>query len=937
MESWFGAGLRIRMAVGVEEIVQSGVGGRRKCFYDDSGNDLRLRAPGVRWESVKRLRKDVLENVMSNVQEAFDKIYDQITNDRRVSINRHVLPTIKTPCAKKTRSQAKTQRQSSNSSPPPSTSPPPHPLSTLNSSLATTFTPRSVARMEPEIPLQNDIDDSKTFATKPQSSLREDSEDKENVIDLTVSAVPLPKKARGKPKRNATRVEILVEGDATAGRRVTRSSIRGGGRGGTVQRTTRSRAGNGGRKAKSRVSHTVEVIDVESNDTDIVNTANDDTEDAPQSNETGSEAEVQRETMEDSVSSSTSTAAAAAKTPPPVRRSNRNAAKTVRYYDASPSHVASPLLRTQRRNVRNIASPPPTVTSDHTLPSSSFPTHQIHSTTTDFPRPSSSAEVHQSHVTPPCELTATNKTKTDTPHPASLTHSPSNSLSKNSSETESPDTVDRLTDCLCLSGNVMESQPTPGLTSSADKTICSSPPGKWFTSMPTVVKQPRSISSGTSAAGASPVSQLAINAEAAPNEIGNVPHEGIRRTSPAVRDVTGRVLCDTVTKKLGRVSESRDSGISSWRSNEGGVIECRERRSDSITLGVAGGKRLRSVSMEKISLSEVEAKRVSLMCSAAGRAGSREQVEEGGLTDNEEVAMVIEDDVISAESDSSPNTTSDDVAVSSGSDEAMDEGSTPESTTNSATDEANNGGRQMSQHILQQGRLYDNSSCGEDGSTQEEASPSSSGEGDWRSPDEEERGEEEEEEKERCHGGNNNMGDSSPGEKAVTRPAVLPPLTSAALAESSLRRSPAVNLKRTKASPWAFLSHKTHFHDVPLKNALQHMESRPTTFLSPKASPKIPEGAGMTNGSALLHSFLAKSSPQQILKAETKAARQRKLMEHLQRKRDEEEMRKRELEERRLHEVEMRKRRNAERAQKAAEKRRQEEEKKLNQRKKAQV
>ena len=499
--------------------------------------------------------------------------------------------------------------------------------------------------MEPEIPLQNDIDDSKTFATKPQSSLREDSEDKENVIDLTVSAVPLPKKARGKPKRNATRVEVLVEGDATAGRRVTRSSIRGGGRGGTVQRTTRSRAGNGGRKAKSRVSHTVEVIDVESNDTDIVNTANDDTEDAPQSNETGNEAEVQRETMEDSVSSSTSTAAAA-KTPPPVRRSNRNAAKTVRYYDASPSHVASPLLRTQRRNVRNVASPPPTITSDHTLPSSIFPTHQIHSTTTDFPRPSSSAEVHQSHVTPPCELTATNKTKTDTPHPASLTHSPSNSLSKNSSETESPDTVDRLTDCLSLSGNVMELQPTPGLALSADKTICSSPPGKWFTSMPTVVKQPRSISSGTSAAGASPVNQLGINAEASPNEIGNVPHEGIRRTSPAVRDVTGRVLCDTVTKKLGRVSESRDSGISSWRSNEGGVIECRERRSDSITLGVAGGKRLRSVSMEKISLSEVEAKRVSLMCSAAGRTGSSPpgvQVQEGGLTDNEGEAHFMQE------------------------------------------------------------------------------------------------------------------------------------------------------------------------------------------------------------------------------------------------------------------------------------------------------
>ena len=103
-----------------------------------------------------------------------------------------------------------------------------------------------------------------------------------------------------------------------------------------------------------------------------------------------------------------------------------------------------------------------------------------------------------------------------------------------------------------------------------------------------------------------------------------------------------------------------------------------------------------------------------------------------------EVAMAIEDDVISTESDSSPNTSeywlyynialfvaesttavfatiyiyyvsvSYDVAVSSGSDEAMDEGSTPESTTNSPTDEANSGGRQMSHQMLQRGR-YDNS------------------------------------------------------------------------------------------------------------------------------------------------------------------------------------------------------------------------------------
>ena len=80
MESWFGAGLRTRMAVGVDEIVR---GGRRKCFFDEAGDDLRLRTPGVRWEDVRKIRRNVLESVGSNLQEVFDKIHDQIVNDRR--------------------------------------------------------------------------------------------------------------------------------------------------------------------------------------------------------------------------------------------------------------------------------------------------------------------------------------------------------------------------------------------------------------------------------------------------------------------------------------------------------------------------------------------------------------------------------------------------------------------------------------------------------------------------------------------------------------------------------------------------------------------------------------------------------------------------------------------------------------------------------------
>ena len=83
MESWFGAGLRTRMAVGVEEIVRGGAGGRRKCFYDEAEDDLRLKTPGVRWEDLRNMRRNVLENVRSNFQEAFDKIYDQIATDKR--------------------------------------------------------------------------------------------------------------------------------------------------------------------------------------------------------------------------------------------------------------------------------------------------------------------------------------------------------------------------------------------------------------------------------------------------------------------------------------------------------------------------------------------------------------------------------------------------------------------------------------------------------------------------------------------------------------------------------------------------------------------------------------------------------------------------------------------------------------------------------------
>ena len=484
-------------------------------------------------------------------------------------------------------------------------------------------------------PAEHDNDSDKTFPTNPQSLLQEvmQSQDKENVKDVAVSTAPSPKKGRGRLRRNATRVDVLVvaEEETTIGRRVTRSSIRGGGVESsppTTRKTTRSRAGKAGRKAKPQVLQAIEVVDVESNETDSV------------CNEKNDPGKMQS-------------------SPPRVRRSTRNTGRSVKYHDASPPHVASPLLQCQRKPTRTALASPPTKTKDHRqappssstqqAPPSNIPT--THSTTTDFAQPSSSSEIVNSHyATPPCEITTTNnKTKTDTPHPASFTESPSTSASAHSAESlpKSQSTVDRMMECLTPSlGDVTALQQalclTPSASKRADGTLCNSrsPPGQWFTSMPTVVKQPTSKSSATSTRP-SPLHQLEIDArvdEAAPNEIGNIPEVSHNSTHSLpeviVEQRRTRALCGTVTKTRSCVSESRDSGISSERSNEG-EEEAREHRSDSVALGVAGGKRLRSVSMEKISLSEVEAKRVSLICSAAK---SRSSDSPGATVQDEESA-----------------------------------------------------------------------------------------------------------------------------------------------------------------------------------------------------------------------------------------------------------------------------------------------------------
>ena len=81
--SWFGAGLRTSMAVGVEDLVQGGPTKRKKCFYDDEGEDMRLGVPGVRWKDVRKIRKDVLDNFKSNCEDLFHQIYNQIAGTRR--------------------------------------------------------------------------------------------------------------------------------------------------------------------------------------------------------------------------------------------------------------------------------------------------------------------------------------------------------------------------------------------------------------------------------------------------------------------------------------------------------------------------------------------------------------------------------------------------------------------------------------------------------------------------------------------------------------------------------------------------------------------------------------------------------------------------------------------------------------------------------------
>ena len=466
------------------------------------------------------------------------------------------------------------------------------------------------------------------------------------MIDTVVSTAPTAKRGRGRAKKNATRVEVLVAEEEVTTGRITRSSVRGGAIPSSppaTRRTTRSRAGKAGRNPKRQVSHAPEVVNVESNNTDTDEDEKTDKGHGLAKNE--KEADVNQESVGNSTSVSSNTAGTKTTSPPRVRRSTRNAARAVKsYYEASPPHLSSPLLRSQRKNTRYVASPPPKSTDDH-QPLPSRTAHPPHSTT-DVSQPHASAEgVGQSLITSPsqfsaCAATVTKKTKTDTPHPASLTASLSHSPSThNDTPTESHSAVDRVRECLVSSVDLMTSQKALHLTLSptepADKTICNSPLTEWCTASSTVVKQPPSQSASVSLEN-HPAVDTGVDDVAAPRKIGNIPHLSYNDVCtppvvPAEPDPTHpSTLCATVTKKQSHpsTSESRDSGISSGRSNEGG--DYRERGSGGSLMVSGGVKRLRSVSLEKISLTEIEAKRMSLSTAPTNAGDPPEEGEEGG-------------------------------------------------------------------------------------------------------------------------------------------------------------------------------------------------------------------------------------------------------------------------------------------------------------------
>ena len=450
-------------------------------------------------------------------------------------------------------------------------------------------------------------------------SLRQLNEsDKENEVAGDIVASHSPQSTRNKPKNDA-RVEAVVT-EETLGRKVTRSGVRGRGGGSpratqpaSTRRTTRSRAAKTSRK-KPTASHT-------SNETDSDSNAPNESVKKVSRVKADVEEEIDGYTQEsakdsDYVPCITETSSTS------VRRSTRLLARESSLHTATvpPKQLSSPLLRSQRKRPYTATSPTRPTTAVHQPPpttQTTQPQPSVADKPTTTAESESSLEVNKSQqpcITPPLEASSTSsRTKPDTPHPVPTAFDPATPTNSESDESptqaqsRSTDDDYQPLDAMTPPDNILAphtASTTPSLTRDTDKTLCGSsdPLTKWCTSFSTVVKQDRS----------KPAPDAALEAgvdNPAPRATGSI--QSLSYTdchTPELAPVsdyhTTTLLPPTEpTKQRLHTPESTDSGISSGRSD-------RERRERSACL--LGGKRLRSVSLERVSLSEIEAKRMSV-------------------------------------------------------------------------------------------------------------------------------------------------------------------------------------------------------------------------------------------------------------------------------------------------------------------------------------
>ena len=464
--------------------------------------------------------------------------------------------------------------------------------------------------MKTEVPpTDNDTLQSHSTHTQNYSYSKSSSNDKENVTETAVDASCAPQLSRNKPRNNANaRVEDLAGEEMVSGR-VTRSSARvkrgraGSPRAATVRRTTRSQAAKTARKKPKSSPSTEE------------SSASSEGENSSAHTRVKSEAEVEVVVVEEE---EPNTSVVCSTTVPvmTVRRSTRVQARESRAFNAgvAPPQLASPLLQSQRKQLHISAQ-------KATKSTQPQPSTQPSPNSTDTAEAVSSAESKSLH-TPPVEVTTAPKTKSDTPYPTA-TNSPTTltpqeidnvSPQPESSSGEQPQQNNAAqSDSIAVSAKAGLCV-TPSPNEMLESTLCdSSPLNKWFTSMSTVVKLDCSKPDSATAAESVPTSvdePVLVDDPAPSNQLDDVPSPMYDQllTPEHTAEVShpspspGSQL-ETERNNQLRTPESTDSGISSGRSERG-----QREKSESLL----GRKRLRSVSLERVSLSEFETKRVSV-------------------------------------------------------------------------------------------------------------------------------------------------------------------------------------------------------------------------------------------------------------------------------------------------------------------------------------